>query len=557
MATGPSGSDIPDDVNPFLRAVLQSPNDDAPRLIYADYLDEQGDPRGEFIRCQCELEITDEFSVEYYELRDRIADLLKEHREQWAKELEQDASTARFTRGFIETIWVGAPRFLKDPDALLNSAPIRWLRLVSLQGFAQDLANVESLRRIQALDLSWLQINMSQLAELLSSPHLENLTDLDVAKVPFRFTERIGSVMSRSAFNHCLESLDISTRNDLAHSGGHTREFMDALVSAEWPRLRHLSLGDGVWPLERFHVPNLNSIELRNANLSETEVDRLAQLPLHQLHRLNLYGTSVTANLLPSFCRAGALNQIKELDLRHCDLTLQHVLPMFSQGRLAKCERLRLNLNHSLERDGLALSQFLANHAAMQSLRDLQMPSLSATGLKVLAESPATQELKRLVTDGCTMTNQDAEAIMKSMWPESLCELDLRACHLHRFAVRILCDEAQFPNVLRLSLGERTAIVPEDVVAYLLDSGAFPNVRHLSLSHLSLTPETLKTIAKCEHLTELRELAFHFHGVDEESVLAVLQSDRLPNLRRVTIYNSEGLRDKHKFAKQFGGRLKV
>ena len=42
----------------FLAAVLQSPEDDGHRLIYADWLDEQDDPRGEFIRVQIELAAT-------------------------------------------------------------------------------------------------------------------------------------------------------------------------------------------------------------------------------------------------------------------------------------------------------------------------------------------------------------------------------------------------------------------------------------------------------------------------------------------------------------------
>lgn len=41
----------------FLHAVLAHPDEDAPRLIYADWLEEQGDTdRAEFIRIQCELE---------------------------------------------------------------------------------------------------------------------------------------------------------------------------------------------------------------------------------------------------------------------------------------------------------------------------------------------------------------------------------------------------------------------------------------------------------------------------------------------------------------------
>jgi uncharacterized protein (TIGR02996 family) len=37
----------------FLQALLAAPEDDALRLVYADWLEERGDPRGEYLRCQC------------------------------------------------------------------------------------------------------------------------------------------------------------------------------------------------------------------------------------------------------------------------------------------------------------------------------------------------------------------------------------------------------------------------------------------------------------------------------------------------------------------------
>src|SRR5438270_1506512 len=40
----------------LLDAVCADPDDDGPRLLYADWLDERGDPRGEFIRVQCARE---------------------------------------------------------------------------------------------------------------------------------------------------------------------------------------------------------------------------------------------------------------------------------------------------------------------------------------------------------------------------------------------------------------------------------------------------------------------------------------------------------------------
>jgi uncharacterized protein (TIGR02996 family) len=40
----------------FLRAITAAPDDAAPRLVYADWLDERGDPRGEFIRLQTAMD---------------------------------------------------------------------------------------------------------------------------------------------------------------------------------------------------------------------------------------------------------------------------------------------------------------------------------------------------------------------------------------------------------------------------------------------------------------------------------------------------------------------
>jgi uncharacterized protein (TIGR02996 family) len=41
--------------SPFIHAVTADPESDVPRLIYADWLEEQGDPRGEYLRLECYL----------------------------------------------------------------------------------------------------------------------------------------------------------------------------------------------------------------------------------------------------------------------------------------------------------------------------------------------------------------------------------------------------------------------------------------------------------------------------------------------------------------------
>jgi uncharacterized protein (TIGR02996 family) len=44
----------------FLAAIRDDPEDDAPRLVFADWLEERGDCRGEFLRVQCALARLDE-----------------------------------------------------------------------------------------------------------------------------------------------------------------------------------------------------------------------------------------------------------------------------------------------------------------------------------------------------------------------------------------------------------------------------------------------------------------------------------------------------------------
>ncbi len=85
------------DATPFLAAIRAAPDDDAPRLIYADWLDEHGEPeRAELIRVQCELA-----RRESAELRKREAELLAEHRVAFAGPLAAPGLGFRFERGFV------------------------------------------------------------------------------------------------------------------------------------------------------------------------------------------------------------------------------------------------------------------------------------------------------------------------------------------------------------------------------------------------------------------------------------------------------------------------
>ncbi len=56
----------------FIRAILASPGDATLRLIYADWLEERGDPRGEYLRLLCALDSRCADDPEAAEMRERL-----------------------------------------------------------------------------------------------------------------------------------------------------------------------------------------------------------------------------------------------------------------------------------------------------------------------------------------------------------------------------------------------------------------------------------------------------------------------------------------------------
>jgi uncharacterized protein (TIGR02996 family) len=85
------------DAAALLAAIRAAPEDDAPRLVYADWLDEHGQPeRAAFIRIQCELARTADPA-----LRRREAELLAEHHDTFAGPRTRPGIRFRFHRGFV------------------------------------------------------------------------------------------------------------------------------------------------------------------------------------------------------------------------------------------------------------------------------------------------------------------------------------------------------------------------------------------------------------------------------------------------------------------------
>src|SRR5262245_58418571 len=72
-----------DDEADLYQAVLANSGDAAPRLVYADWLDEKGDPRGEYLRLDWEASNSVDARGVPEPVRDRLADLRRRIRPNW------------------------------------------------------------------------------------------------------------------------------------------------------------------------------------------------------------------------------------------------------------------------------------------------------------------------------------------------------------------------------------------------------------------------------------------------------------------------------------------
>src|SRR4051794_19320978 len=102
----------------FLRDIAEHPDEDAPRLAYADWLQERGDPRGVFIAMQCGIHQDEERGTYREQLKKQQRLLLREHRERWLGDAAPFVFRYDFRRGFLDHLEIRADAITDLPAYL-------------------------------------------------------------------------------------------------------------------------------------------------------------------------------------------------------------------------------------------------------------------------------------------------------------------------------------------------------------------------------------------------------------------------------------------------------
>lgn len=165
----------------FLEDILEHPQDDAPRLRFADWLEEECNPLGEFIRVQCKLASLPVNHVAILELETRERELLAEFERDWVGDLAQMVDWWTFRRGFVEEIGTSASKFLANACTLFQRMPIQEIHLCRVRDQMAAVADCAYLQRASNLDLSNNIVRDQGVRLLANSRHLAHVCVLNLS----------------------------------------------------------------------------------------------------------------------------------------------------------------------------------------------------------------------------------------------------------------------------------------------------------------------------------------------------------------------------------------
>ncbi len=160
----------------LIEAIVAAPDDDAPRLVYADWLIERGEAMGELIALQCRLA-----TRPTAEIAARVEQLRHDLQPVWLDPLLAIAPGGyELRRGFVEhaELFVAARTLGERLEQVFSHAPL--LRSIGMPGAAAH-AIPAAMARVTSLALHELGAdNDDNAAWIAASPHLSRLRRLEI-----------------------------------------------------------------------------------------------------------------------------------------------------------------------------------------------------------------------------------------------------------------------------------------------------------------------------------------------------------------------------------------
>jgi uncharacterized protein (TIGR02996 family) len=467
----------------LLKAVLANPDDDLPRLVYADWLDENGDSaRAEFIRTQIELAKLPDHDPRYRHLEDREHELMSEHEAGWLGGESPRLSEWEWRRGFVDEIAGDSWQLTQIGPHLISANPLVGVRSIGPR-FNQavrplDWRTAGWVPGVRKLAVSNADFGSDPLAEFLNATDPPHLHSLDFSNNPglddvcelFRFNAlrsrlrafRVGGGRQQSQADGRLDPRDLS-------------ELLD-------------------------HAP-LDTLTCFDAEITSHGLRTLLSAPFAgTLKHLDISDNPIAPDAYRAFQQCHPAMRLDKLDVSGTPLAGISLEPLLNARSLESLTKLEMNGCGSARRNMEVLSRSAFWHQATE-LR-AHSGTIPASTLEPLCDTAGPPGLRLLDLADNYLRTDGVGMLCEAPWAGSLTWLALSRNYLDNHSCEVLARSGRFTQLRTLHLAhnnlgqegsEGEAIHDSGVEALAFDP-SLANLRLLTLSYTEITDSAVEGV---------------------------------------------------------------
>ncbi|MCI0702656.1 MAG: TIGR02996 domain-containing protein [Planctomycetia bacterium] len=394
------------------RAICAYPDEDTPRLAFADLIEEAGDSdRAHFIRAQIALSQVPIYDPLWVK----------------ARQFDPDAATGwcqtntlpnlpagygwhrfEFRRGFPWKVGVlSLEAFVSGGEAIFECAPIQALSMDARTRPDFDvLADWPHLARLDRLEVSVGWLGSASIAQLTDSPFATNITELE-----FEFDGVTAEGLTALAASPLFERLRVL---ELRSNAIPSALLVDALAAAREPTA-----------LSRLSLPNNRIGRDDAAHLFALSV-------MSAIEYLDISDNPLGVDGVQALAKSGSVRGLRVLNLCKTNPGVPGIKSLTEASGLAGLRMLDLSTN----RLGPVAVKLIGSCGGFRGLRVLNLAynPVGDIGAATLAKSSSLAGLHELDLRGADIGNAGAIALAESPHLENLLRLDLRPVERRSFS---------------------------------------------------------------------------------------------------------------------------
>ncbi|MDQ3341103.1 MAG: WGR domain-containing protein [Myxococcota bacterium] len=346
-----SGLSRPRDANPRLAKMVEEAADDDPiaAQVYADWLQGEGDPRGELAAIQLQRANLGKSK----DLKKAERELLAQHADRFLGKLvrAQSFTKLKWRAGFIYSARIANAHDNDDDKKVAMEDVVSWLL---------DEPSARFLRKLSVGIVTFFENDYEAVAERISQRYLPSLRELFLGDFDEEDTE-----------------LSWSNLGDIE------------AIYPSLPNLKSLRLRSGSMTLGKIVLPRLESFTVETGGLDHDAAQAIASAKWPGLKSLSLqigsdeYGGDATIDDLRPILEGVGLPRLEHLGIKNCEITEELVEPLATSRILPQLKSIDLGMGTMGDDGAKMMFRFQKAFAHLEKI-DLQDNFITREGSRLL-----------------------------------------------------------------------------------------------------------------------------------------------------------------------------